>query len=184
VAHVHSVGSACVHSAHGPRLAGPASACAARDCATRHVSAHQSGHRAPGACHGAAGGGATVAEVEQRKAFEHPRQRGHPPGMLVEAIAHRSFLSTGRVKKLGQRQRSPMRWGAPVTGGSCVGAERERKLGSTIHREKAARGGARGSAHRGGVRDDGGGRTAVVVRSDNDVVSFGHGRRRGRDGRT
>jgi hypothetical protein len=65
--------------------------------------------------------------------------------------------------------------------------EGERKLGSTIHGEKNGKGGggggARGSAHRGGDHDGGGGRTAAVVRSDSDVVAFGHGRQRDRDGR-
>jgi hypothetical protein len=64
-----------------------------------------------------------------------------------------------------------------------VGAERERKLGSTIHREKQQEGGgAQGSAHRGGVHDGGGGRTVAVARLDSDVVVFGHGRQHGRDG--
>jgi hypothetical protein len=147
-----------------PRLAGPASTYAARDCAAWRASAHRSGHRSPGTRHGTADGGATVVEVEERKALEHPRWRGHPSGMWVEAIAHRSFLSMGRAEKPGRQRRSPMRWGAPVAGGSRVRAERERKLGSTIHGEKAGRGGGRGSAHRGGVRDGGGGRTAAVAR--------------------
>jgi hypothetical protein len=89
------------HSARGPRLAGPASACAARDCAARRgARAHTGAVTALRACV-MAGGGATVVEVEQRKALEHPRRRGHPRGMWVEAIAHRSFLSTGRAEKLG-----------------------------------------------------------------------------------
>jgi hypothetical protein len=37
-------------------------------------------------------------------------------------------------------------------------------------RRKSGKGGARGSAHRGGVRDGGGGRTAAVARSDSDTV--------------
>jgi hypothetical protein len=49
--------------------------------------------------------------------------------------------------------------------------------------KKVARGGTRGSAHRGGVHDGGGGRTAAVARSNSDVVGFGHGRRCGWDGR-
>jgi hypothetical protein len=77
----------------------------------------------------------------------------------------------------------------PATGGGPASGWRgERKLGSTVHVEKAARGGARGSAHRGGFRDGGGRRTAAVARStgarrsDGDVFGFGHGRWRGRDG--
>jgi hypothetical protein len=37
-----------------------------------------------------------MAELEQGKVLEHPQRRGHPPGMWVEAVAHRSFLPTGR----------------------------------------------------------------------------------------
>jgi hypothetical protein len=70
----------------------------ARDCAALHTSAHRSGHRSPGAHRGTADGGAIVAEVEQGKALEHPLWRGHLPGMWVEAVAHRSFLSMGRGK--------------------------------------------------------------------------------------
>jgi hypothetical protein len=71
-----------------------------------------------------------------------------------------------------------------VAGGSCVRSERERKLSSTIHGEKWQEGGgAQGSAHCGGVRDGGGGRTAAVARSDSDVVDFRYERRRGWDGR-
>jgi hypothetical protein len=189
VAHLHSVGSAHVHSARGPRLAGPASACAARDCAALHVSAHRSDHCSPGVCRGAAGGGATMAEVEQGKALEHPRRRGHPPGMWVEAVAHRSFLPTGR----GENQIGSGVLGRGVGSGgrqrSCVRVEGERKLGSTIPREKAARGGGARApltvegfatvevAEQRRWRAQAGAR-----RSDGDVVGFGHGRWRGRNG--
>jgi hypothetical protein len=158
MAHIHNAGSARGHSARGPRLAGPAlacaarrasahqsghrspgtrrgvagggatvaeveqgealehprlaelaSACAARDYAARRASAHRSGHRSSGARRGAVGGGATVAVVEQGEALEDPRQRGHPPGMWVEAISHRSFLPTGKGGKPDWRLRSPTR---------------------------------------------------------------------------
>jgi hypothetical protein len=81
-----------------------------------------------------------MAEVEQRKALEHPRRRGHLPGMWVEAIAHQSFLPMGRGET-----RSTVAFSdkvrAPATGGGPASGWRgERKLGSTVHVEKAARG--------------------------------------------
>jgi hypothetical protein len=78
-----------VHTAHG--FAGPALAYAARDCVALHASAHRSGHRSPGARRGTAGGGATMAEVGQGEALEHPQRRSHPLGKWVEVVAHRSF---------------------------------------------------------------------------------------------
>jgi hypothetical protein len=151
------------HVAHV--LARLASACVAHDCA-RRASAHRSGHRSPGARRGAAGGGATAAEVEQGEALEHPRRRGHPPGKWLEAAAHRSFLPMGRVEKPGRRRRSPMRWGFWWPVGSCVRVESKRKLRRKCTRRKRRQGGARGSAHRGGVHDVGGGRTTAVALSD------------------
>jgi hypothetical protein len=155
MAHVHSAGSALVHSAHCQRLAGPASACTARDGAAQRACAHRSGHHSPGAHRGADGCGATMAEVEQRTALEHPQRRGHPPGMWVEAIAHRSFLSTGRADKPGRRRRSPMRWGLRWPAGTASEWRGRESSGSSVPGEKAARGGARGSAHRGGVHGGG-----------------------------
>jgi hypothetical protein len=140
MAHVHSAGSALVHSAHGPQLAGPASACAARDGAAQRACAHRSGHHSPGAHRGADGCGATMAEVEQRTALEHPQRRGHPPGMWVEAIAHRSFLSTGRADKPGRRRRSPMRWGLRWPAGTASEWRGRESSGSSVPGEKAARG--------------------------------------------
>jgi hypothetical protein len=141
------------------------------------ASAHWSGHRSPGAHRGTAGCGATVAEVEQGEALEHPQRRGHPPGNWVEATAHRSFLPMGRVEKPGRRQRSLTRWGLWWPAGSCVRVARERKLRLKCTRRKRRQGGARGSAHRGGVRDSRGGRTAAVARSDRGTAL---GQRRGR----
>jgi hypothetical protein len=59
----------------------------------------------------------------------------------IARVAHRSFLSTGKgenridggVLRLGEGSGGRRR--------SCVGVEGERKLGSTIHGEKAVRGG-------------------------------------------
>jgi hypothetical protein len=137
---------------------------------------------------GAAGGGATIAEVEQRKALEHPQQRGHPSGMWVEAIAHQSFLPTGRgenridggVLRRGEGS-DGQRW-------SCVGVEGGEEARLNSPRRKSGKGGARGSAHREGFHDGGGGRTAAVARSagarrsDGDLVGFRHGRWRSWDG--
>jgi hypothetical protein len=120
------------------------------------------GHRSPGVRRG---GGATMAEVEQKTALEHPRRRGYPPGMGVEAIAHRSSLSTGRGKKTGSAAAFSDEARAPVAGGGPASGWREREVGSTLHGRKVARGGS-GPSHRGRARDGGGGRTTMVARSD------------------
>jgi hypothetical protein len=75
----------------------------------------------PGVCRGVAGGSATAAEAEQKAALEHPRRRGYPPGMGVEAIAHRNSLSMGRGRKTGSaaafsdKARAPVASGGPAT---------------------------------------------------------------------
>jgi hypothetical protein len=153
VAHDHSTGSA------------RCTARAARDGVARRASARRSSHRSLGACHGTACGGATAAEVEQMVALEHPRWRGYPPGMGVEAIDHRSSSSTERGRTTGSaaafsdEARAPMASGGPATG------RRKREQSSTFHGRKAARRGS-GSAHRGRARDGGGGRIVTVARSD------------------
>jgi hypothetical protein len=159
MAHVHSADTrpiCTVHAAHG--LAGPASACAARDCAALRASAHRSGHRSLGAHRGAAGGGATMAEVEQGEALEHPRWRGHPPGKRVEAAAHRIFLPTGRVEKPRRQRHSPTRWGFQWLGWGGRGSS-----SASVFGEKGGKGGCSGlrSPWRGSRRrrwpDNGGG---------------------------
>ncbi len=135
MAHVHSTGSAHMHSARGPQLAGPASACTARRAST-----HRSGHRSLSARRGAAGDATTMAEVEQRKVLEHPRRRGYPSGMGVEAIAHRSSLSTGRGRKTGSAAAFSDEARAPVAGGGPATARREGKVSSTLHGRRTARG--------------------------------------------
>jgi hypothetical protein len=121
--------------AHGlpgrPRPARPATA--------RRVSAHRSCHRSPGAWRGMAGGGATVVEVEQKMALQHPRRRGYPLGMGVEAIAHRSPLSTGRGRKTGSTTAFSDEARALVAGGGPVSGWRERELGSTFHGRKSGK---------------------------------------------
>jgi hypothetical protein len=68
-------------------------------------------------------------------ALEHPRWRGYPPGMGVEAIAHRSSLSTGRGRKIesavafSDEARAPMAGGSPATG-------RRERIGAEGRREK------------------------------------------------
>jgi hypothetical protein len=130
------------------------------DCAALHASAHRSGQRSPGARRGTAGGGATVVEVEQAEALEHPRWRGHPPGKRVEKAAHQSFLTTGRVEKPGRQRRSPMWWVLRWPAGSVEGFAKVEAAGQwRWHARTEAR------------------------HSDSDVVGFGHRRRRGLDGR-
>jgi hypothetical protein len=65
-----------------------------------------------------------------------------------------------------RRRRSPMKWGLRWPAGSCIGVGRKRKLRCKCTCRKRRQGGARGSAHRGGVHDDRGDRTTVVVHSD------------------
>jgi hypothetical protein len=167
VAHAHSAGSDRGHSARGPQLAGPASAYAARDGVARCASAHRSGHHSPGAWCGAAGSGATVVEVEQKTVLEQPRRRGYPPGMGVEAIAHRSSLSTGRGRKTGLAAAFSNEARALVAGGGPASGWRERVLGSIFHGRKSSRRGS-GSTHRGRARDGGGLRTTTVACPDSD----------------
>jgi hypothetical protein len=62
-----------------------------------------------------------MAEVEQGNTLEHPRWRGHPPGMWVEVVAHRSFLPTGRGKTgsaavFSDEVRAPRADGGPASG--------------------------------------------------------------------
>jgi hypothetical protein len=84
-----------------------------------------------------------MVEVEQGKALEHPWRRGHPSGMWVEAVAHWSFLPTGRGGGGNWIGDGVLRRGEGFGGWrqSGVGVEGVRKLGSTVPREKAARGG-------------------------------------------
>jgi hypothetical protein len=104
---------------------------------TTHV-AHGLRGRPRTARHGAR---AHTEAVTALRKLEHPRRRGHPPGMWVEAIAHGVSSRWGRgenwigddVLRRGEGS-GGRRW-------SFIRVEGERKLGSTIHREKAARGG-------------------------------------------
>jgi hypothetical protein len=97
--------------------------------------------------------------------LKHPRWRGYPPGMGVEAIAHRSSLSTGRGRKTGSAAAFSDEVRALVASGGPAMERRERVLSSTFNERKVARRGS-GSAHRGRARDGGGGQTATVARSD------------------
>jgi hypothetical protein len=162
-AHGHSASSArgTARAAHGL----PGRRWPVRPTMAQRASARHSGHCIPGARHSVAGGGATAAEVEQTAVLEHPRQRGYPPGMGVEVIAHRSSSSTGRGRKTGSVAAFSDEARAPVVGGSPVTRRRKRELSSTFHGRKAARRGS-GSAHRGRAHDDGGGWTAMVACSD------------------
>jgi hypothetical protein len=77
-------------------------------------------------------------------ALEHPRRRGYPPGIGVEAIAHRSSLSTRRGRKTGSavafsdEARAPVAGGGPTTGrwrrvSGGGGAETTTAPGGTAH---------------------------------------------------
>jgi hypothetical protein len=121
-------------------------------------------------CGARAHAGAVIAlrvrvATQPTTALKHPRRRGYPPGMGVEAIAHRSSLSTGRGRKTGSAAAFSDEVRAPVAGGSLATGRRERELSSTFHERKATRRGS-GSAHRGRARDGGGDRTTTVARSD------------------
>jgi hypothetical protein len=80
-----------------------------------------------------------VAEVEQKMALEHPQRRGYPSGMEVDAIAHRSSLSTGRGRKTRSAAVFFNEARAPVAGGGPVSGWRERELGSTFHGRKSGK---------------------------------------------
>jgi hypothetical protein len=96
--------------------------------APRCLNARRSGHRSLGTLHSAAGGSATVVEVEQMTTLEHPWRRGYPPGVGVEAIGHRSSLSTGRGRKTGSAAAFSDEAMAPVVGGGPATAP-----GGTAH---------------------------------------------------
>jgi hypothetical protein len=145
------------HAAHG--FAGLALACAARDCAALRASAHRSGHRS----------------------------RAHVTARPPAALPWRRWSKRRRLSiHGGEPTRRASGWRRQLTVASCrrEGWRGRGSSGSSVPGEKGGKGGggARGSTHRGGVRDGGGGRTAAVARSDSDVVDFGHGRRCGRDG--
>jgi hypothetical protein len=82
---------------------------------------------------------ATVVEVEQKMALQHPRRRGYPLGMGVEAIAHRSSMSMGRGRKTESTAAFSDEARAPVAGGGPASGWRERELGSTFHRRKSGK---------------------------------------------
>jgi hypothetical protein len=152
----------------------------ARDCAALRASAHRSGHRSPGTRRGAAGGGATVVEVEQGKALEHPRWRGHLLGMWVEAVAHQSFLPTGRGENWIGGDVLQRGVGSSGRRRSYVGVEGERKLGSTIPRETRLT--VEGFATAKAAEQWWWRARAGARRSDSDLVSFGHRRWHGQNG--
>jgi hypothetical protein len=60
--------------------------------------------------------------------LEHPWRRGYPPGVGVEAIGHRSSLSTGRGRKTGSATAFSDEAMAPVVGGGPA-TERRRVSG-------------------------------------------------------
>jgi hypothetical protein len=66
--------------------------------------------------------GAVTALRARITVLEHPRRRGYPPGMGVEAIAHWSSLSMGRGRKtrsaaaFSDEARAPVADNGPATG--------------------------------------------------------------------
>jgi hypothetical protein len=137
---------------------------------------------------GADGGGTTVAEVEQKTTLEHPRRRGYPSGMEVDAIAHRSSLSMGRGRKTRSAAVFFNEARAPVAGGGPMSGWRERELGSTFHRRKSGKRGHRlcspwkRSRRRRRPDSDSGalGQRRSALTTDNDAARTAG--RRGRDG--
>jgi hypothetical protein len=154
----------------------------------RHASAHRSGHRSPSTRRGAAGSGATVAEVGQGEALEHPRRRGHPPGKRVEAAAHLSFSPMEGVEKPGRRRCSPMRWGSGGRQGLASGWGGRGSSGASVPREKGSKGvlGAPLTMERFATAEATGQRRwrarTEAQRSNSNVVGFRPERRHGRDG--
>jgi hypothetical protein len=123
-----------------------------------------------------------VAEVEQTTALEHPRWRGYTPGMGVEAIAHRSSLSTGRGKKIGLVATFSDKARALVASGDPASRWRERELGSTFNGRKSGKRGALAPLTMDELT------TAEAARkrrwrARTASVGFGHGRRHSRDER-
>jgi hypothetical protein len=74
-------------------------------------------------------------------ALEHPRRRGYPPSMGVEAIDHRSSLSMGRGRKNGSAAAFSDEARAPVAdGGPAMG--RSERISADGRREKCGGAGA------------------------------------------
>jgi hypothetical protein len=100
VAHAHSVGSACVHSAHGPRLSGPASACADGDGAAWRASARRSGHCSPGARRSVGGGanGSARAPTAERLPAGHGGGGDSSPELLVDGEGEKNWIGGGVLR--------------------------------------------------------------------------------------
>jgi hypothetical protein len=131
-----------------------------------------------------------MAKVEQGEALEHPRRRGHPPGMWVEAIAHRSFLPTGKAGETGSAAAFSDELRAPAVGGSPVSGWRGRGSSAQQSTEKKRQGGVLGApltVEEFATTEAAGQRRrrarTEARRSDSDVVGFGHGGQRGQDRR-
>jgi hypothetical protein len=151
------------------------------------VSAHRSGHCSLGARHGTAGGDATMADMEQGEALEHPR----------EEATRRASGWRRQLTRASCRQEGWKNWdgGGVLRRGGCSGGQRCPASGW----ERAGSSGARVPGEKGGKGVLGapliveGFTTAEVAGqrrwcartearcSDSDVVSFGHGRLCGQD---
>jgi hypothetical protein len=149
VAHAHNTGLACVHSARGPRLAGPASACAARDGTT------QRGARAHTGAVSALRARVARAPTVERLPAGHGGGGDSSPELLVDGKGEENRIG-GSVLRRGEGSGGRRR--------SCIGVEGEGGRLNTPQKKSGKRGS--GSAHRGQAHDGGGGQTATVVRSD------------------
>jgi hypothetical protein len=84
-----------------------------------------------------------------------PTAERPPAGHVGGGDSSPELLVDGKGGKTGTAAAFSDEVGAPVAGGYCVRVERERKLRLKRTRRKGGKGGARGSAHRGGVRGGG-----------------------------
>jgi hypothetical protein len=175
VAHAHSTSSACVHRVHSPRLAGPASACVARDGAARERTPELSPLSGRGRRRRYNGGGGA------KDGARAPTAERLPTGHGVEAIAQRSSLSTGRGRKNGSAAAFFDEARAPVARGGPASGWRESKLGSTFHGRKSSKRGLglrspwKSSRRRRSPDSDGGalGQQRSAPNTDDGVVGTG-----------
>jgi hypothetical protein len=116
-AHTHTAGLACVHSVRGPRLAGPAWACAARDSAARERTPERSPLSGRASWRGRwqryrYGGGANDgarAPTTERLSAGHGGGEDSSPEFLVDGEGEKNRLGGGifrRGEGSGGRRRS------------------------------------------------------------------------------
>jgi hypothetical protein len=91
---------------------------------------------------------------------------GSPFGQVGGGSSSPELLADGKGGKTGTAAVFFDKVGAPVAGGVLHRGGEEEEAQAQVNPEKRWQGGARGSAHRGGVHDGGGGRTTAVAHSD------------------